>query len=1011
MKTIAKQIILILALLWGLISLSQAATSITYKGITWTFSADKTVGTFVTGEPYVVGPVTVTAISPATAVVSGRSINGSMKNVLPNTTQGFDNAWNGGYGVPTFNYDSSKNIALSLPASLVAGDTMLSSISYTGSLRDVFMQTICALTVVSSSPAAGSFRPSIWGTSRTIRYNSSSINWTLFKNLPATAATPTKAQVLAMCTALPWIEWSSGFNGFVVMPLENTAEGGFLYGRSIGSKFGTVLLWLNTNQPLADKQEVALNLIQNGIDIYEYLQQPGSGFYHDGGHKCGRKLPLVVAAAMLGASDLTTKAGTTNIFQEDQQLWYVTQSDVGRALEPETVYPFENYTQSHVGLPEWGVRHRYEPKYDNASWGAGYRSTVGDGQMGSWMAIELMGLQSTWNYPVSFAYMRRYRSISGTGGWGSVDRNFAASMWQYIGAPVDGVVSPSSVPPAGNYSSAQTVALSTSTSGATIRYTTDGSTPTSSVGTVYSSPLAISANTTLKAIAYKATLTDSSVVSSTYTFSDYATAASSQTFVNVPFTTALTTSFTAAWDATPSGSAIDGVMGISNGDAAAFSQLACIVRFNTSGVIDARNGAAYAAVNTQSYTGSTSYHFSLAVDMVAKTYDLTVTPSGGSPVVIANDYAFRTEQVAVGTLNNLALSSPTGSLTADNFEVTPVVADPPAEAPAYNVVSGNYTTAQTVTLSSATPSASIRYEMTTNGSDPATPTVSSSLYSTPLVAAAGLVTNIKAVAFASGYTVSPVASARYSVDSVVVPPTTLGTPQVDIAGGDYASTQAVTPSSIAGASIYYTTNGSTPTTGSTLYVSGTITISANTVLKLFAVKSGYLDSAAVTHIYVIGGGAGGGTDIPPTSSPTFTTIALPATFTNRSKIVVQVAISNSACQLTGGLCAGTPVATGELSASWRTHDGFWRAHQLNGTYAAVNSVAITAEVWQIEYTMNRGSYSMRVKAPTGTSGAWVTIATNYKVGTASALTNAAYLCESHGVTVDLIQASKVFLIH
>ena len=46
------------------------------------------------------------------------------------------------------------------------------------------------------------------------------------------------------------------------------------------------------------------------------------------------------------------------------------------------------------------------------------------------------------------------------------------------------------------------VTISTSTGGATIRYTTNGTTPSETVGTVYSSPIAITATCTLQAIAY-----------------------------------------------------------------------------------------------------------------------------------------------------------------------------------------------------------------------------------------------------------------------------------------------------------------------------------------------------------------------------------------------------------------------------------------------------------------------------------------------------------------------------
>lgn len=84
------------------------------------------------------------------------------------------------------------------------------------------------------------------------------------------------------------------------------------------------------------------------------------------------------------------------------------------------------------------------------------------------------------------------------------------------------VATPTFSPGAGTYIGTQTVTISTATSGATLCYTTDGSTPTAdgagtcTHGTTYSTPVSVAASETLKAIGSKATYLDSSVGSAAY---------------------------------------------------------------------------------------------------------------------------------------------------------------------------------------------------------------------------------------------------------------------------------------------------------------------------------------------------------------------------------------------------------------------------------------------------------------------------------------------------------------
>ncbi|MCX7031252.1 MAG: chitobiase/beta-hexosaminidase C-terminal domain-containing protein [Spirochaetes bacterium] len=76
---------------------------------------------------------------------------------------------------------------------------------------------------------------------------------------------------------------------------------------------------------------------------------------------------------------------------------------------------------------------------------------------------------------------------------------------------------PTFSPAAGVYTTAQTVTISTTTEGAEIRYTTDGTDPSATNGTGYTGPVSVPATVTLKAIALKKELADSAVVGAAYT--------------------------------------------------------------------------------------------------------------------------------------------------------------------------------------------------------------------------------------------------------------------------------------------------------------------------------------------------------------------------------------------------------------------------------------------------------------------------------------------------------------
>jgi hypothetical protein len=154
-------------------------------------------------------------------------------------------------------------------------------------------------------------------------------------------------------------------------------------------------------------------------------------------------------------------------------------------------------------------------------------------------------------------------------------------------------------------------------------------------------------------------------------------------------------------------------------------------------------------------------------------------------------------------------------------------------APLFTPAAGNYSSAQSVTMSDATSGAKIYY--TTDGS---APTTASTVYSAAIAVAS--TTTIKAIATATGDTSSAVASALYTISA------STPTPTISPNGGSFTAAQAVTlADSSGGAVIHYTLDGSTPSSTSTAYSSPfTISAAGATTVKAIAIASGTSSSTA-----------------------------------------------------------------------------------------------------------------------------------------------------------------------
>jgi len=249
----------------------------------------------------------------------------------------------------------------------------------------------------------------------------------------------------------------------------------------------------------------------------------------------------------------------------------------------------------------------------------------------------------------------------------SGDTNSSVASATYtIGTVVTTVATPTFSPAGGTYTAAQTVTISDSTSGASIRYTTDGSTPSATAGTLYSGPVSISATTTLKAIGFESGDTNSAVASATYTISTGGgggcqTATGSWTGSAA---TSVSGTFTATFDATPHASGITAFIGMTSGAQTSKSTAPWLVKFHSTGDLQAINGSSYTATNTINWVSGDTYHFRVVVNLTASTYSVFVTPPGGAEQTLATNFAF---QASATSLDHWGFQDTASSLVLCNF--------------------------------------------------------------------------------------------------------------------------------------------------------------------------------------------------------------------------------------------------------------------------------------------------------------------------------------------------------
>lgn len=405
---------------------------ITASGVTFSFTASRPAGQYANGDWWVLGPVTITAITPASTTMdgtrndgstyTGRAIHGTMMNpgnpsFATGDAQGFDsftgstayvgylaanNVDPGRTGSPLVVTTGSVVKCLSATA-----PAQLSPIGRQAPLRFV------VLTVVDAIPAADAIRPGMTGNSKATQVHVRDFDLSVFQNLAPIAGAPTFAEALANLAGPFNTFHHDSINSANMMP-QTSAD----YGREIANRIHPVLLAMHTSSYTAEqKRTLLIHLMTFASDLVSRVDMGALAFASGGGNQW-KKPALVVATAALGsnapANWVTACDGTRipnpadpkQVWAEDAHFSAITDYDIALARITADGRPRTPFTYMALGSVEWG--NWYTRADSGMNWDTlFYRLVYNPALIGGMQAVEMTsGGVALWNNPQPFIFMK-----------------------------------------------------------------------------------------------------------------------------------------------------------------------------------------------------------------------------------------------------------------------------------------------------------------------------------------------------------------------------------------------------------------------------------------------------------------------------------------------------------------------------------------------------------------------------------------------------------------------------
>lgn len=355
---------------------TTSSTTATYNGVTFTFDTSMPVGYFFDGEPFVVSSsaFNITAISPASAVVSGTQAHGAMQDPLwgKGESQGFEELWaTGGTGLTASvtAYSAALNVDPAVNGSIAISQGQETSIVKCTRLSGATnadwhsIEKYVTLTVLASAPAPGTVMPSPSATTKKL-YNVADVDLSVTRSITMPASfLGVSANATAALADVPdyLAHWGLGGEHQRRYRLDEALNGSN-YSAYLVDSYAYLLLHLHssaTTKP--DKYQIAARVLRHAAQIealydhygafpYDNVATGDEGLDFGAGQGGGLHMWIWAGAFLLKNTTLLTKAQAI-ISQAVSPHWLTSSLmdgpiETGSGQTPQPVLP------EQVGLPE-----------------------------------------------------------------------------------------------------------------------------------------------------------------------------------------------------------------------------------------------------------------------------------------------------------------------------------------------------------------------------------------------------------------------------------------------------------------------------------------------------------------------------------------------------------------------------------------------------------------------------------------------------------------------------------